>query len=425
MVDCAAVADVFITYATQDRHRAALVAEALTQSKLSVWFDQGVPTRSTIAEAINRELARAKCVLVLWSRHAVQSMWVREQAATGRDRGILLAVFIERVDVPSAFHEIHTYDLSTWNGSLDAPAFKQLTEAIQVLVEQSPRPATSPEKANPELEIGPTERREDLGGGYVVITMLAPRPGVVRWTVKVGTSVQAGERVAEIRGAEATAFLYAPDVGELAERFVAEGAQVEPGQPVALIRQLPPTQAGQVGLPKPTAARRKAQGNPPALAARPTLFLCYRREDSQDAAGRLHDTFVQSYGADRVFMDIDSVPLGVDFVEHVSRQIAGCAAVIVMIGKQWLKIKDKSRRRRLDNDDDLVRAEIAAALQQKIPVIPVLVQAAQMPTTQDLPDNIRPLARRNGIELSPTRWKTDVERLIKELDRVMKPSSGS
>ena len=156
-----------------------------------------------------------------------------------------------------------------------------------------------------------------------------------------------------------------------------------------------------------------------------TIFLCYRREDTQDAAGRLHDRLVDTYGRDRVFMDIDSVPLGIDFVEHVTEQIGKCSAVIVMIGKQWQTIKDKKRRRRLDNDDDLVRAEIRAALQQKVPVIPVTVQNAAMPQAEDLPDDIRLLARRNGIDLSATRWTTDVERLIKELDRVMKPSSGS
>jgi hypothetical protein len=152
----------------------------------------------------------------------------------------------------------------------------------------------------------------------------------------------------------------------------------------------------------------------------PSIFLCYRREDTQDAAGRLHDRLVNAYGQERVFMDIDSVPLGIDFVEHVTEQIGSCIAVIVMIGKQWHAIKDKKRRRRLDNEDDLVRAEIRAALKQKIPVIPVTVQNAAMPQAEDLPDDIRLLARRNGIDLSATRWTTDVERLIKELDRVMK-----
>jgi len=150
------------------------------------------------------------------------------------------------------------------------------------------------------------------------------------------------------------------------------------------------------------------------------LFICYRREDTQDAAGRLHDRLTDAYGDDRVFMDIDSVPLGVDFVDHVTEQIGRCTAVIVMIGRQWLTTEDKRGRKRLETESDLVRVEVSAALQRKIPVIPVLVQDADMPRADDLPDDIRLLARRNGIELSATRWKTDVERLIKELDRVMK-----
>jgi hypothetical protein len=118
-------------------------------------------------------------------------------------------------------------------------------------------------------------------------------------------------------------------------------------------------------------------------------------------------------------MDIDSVPLGIDFVEHVSQQIARCSAVIVMIGRQWLKLKDKHRRRRLDDNDDLVRVEIATALKQGVPVIPVLVQEVAMPDAADLPENIRSLSRRHGTALSAIRWRTDVDRLIKELDRVM------
>jgi TIR domain len=163
-------------------------------------------------------------------------------------------------------------------------------------------------------------------------------------------------------------------------------------------------------------------GPPPtALARAARLFLCYRREDAQDAAGRLYDRLVDVFGTDSVFMDIDSVPLGVDFVDHVAEQIARCSAVIVMIGKQWLTIKDKKRRRRLDNPDDLVRAEIAAALQQKIPVIPVIVQNASMPSADDLPENIRLLARRNGIQLRPEQWREGVERLLKELNPLLTP----
>jgi hypothetical protein len=118
-------------------------------------------------------------------------------------------------------------------------------------------------------------------------------------------------------------------------------------------------------------------------------------------------------------MDIDSVPLGIDFVDHVQQQISSCRAVIVMIGRQWLTIQDKRGNRRLHDPEDLVRLEIAAALTQKIPVIPVLVQNAPMPDRDDLPDDLRLFTRRNGIALRHDQWREGVARLLKELDPVM------
>jgi hypothetical protein len=155
-------------------------------------------------------------------------------------------------------------------------------------------------------------------------------------------------------------------------------------------------------------------------AAPRTLFICYRREDTEDAAGRLKDHLAGAYSAERVFMDIDSIPLGIDFVDHVNAQIAQCSVVIVMIGRQWLSIRDKKRRRRLDDVNDMVRVEVAAALKQQIPVIPVVVQSASMPTADELPEDIRLLARRNGIRLQSEQWKDGVDRLLRELERYMK-----
>jgi hypothetical protein len=184
-----------------------------------------------------------------------------------------------------------------------------------------------------------------------------------------------------------------------------------------------------VAQDSPTPITTAAPGNaahmapavqPPRLAEPKKLFLSYRREDTADAAGRLHDGLVSAFGSLTVFMDIDSVPLGADFVEHISNRIDGSAGVLVVIGRQWLSVKDNKGRQRLFNDDDFVRTEVAAALRLKVPVIPVLVQGAEMPNADELPEDIRPLTRRNGIELSAIRWHTDLERLIKELDRVMK-----
>jgi hypothetical protein len=149
------------------------------------------------------------------------------------------------------------------------------------------------------------------------------------------------------------------------------------------------------------------------------IFICYRREDTQGEAGRLYDRLTDTFGASQVFMDIDSVPLGIDFVDRVKEQISNCRAVIVMIGRQWLTIPDKRGNRRLDDSEDLVRVEIAAALKQHVPVIPVLVQNASIPDREDLPDDLRLLTRRNGIALRHDQWREGVERLLKELDPTM------
>ena len=115
----------------------------------------------------------------------------------------------------------------------------------------------------------------------------------------------------------------------------------------------------------------------------PTLFLCYRRDDTEDAAGRLYDRLFDAYGSDRVFMDIDSVPLGVNFVTHIKQQLQGCAAVLVMIGRGWTTMPDPQGNRRLDDPADHVRVEVATALQQGVLVIPILVQNASMPRAAD------------------------------------------
>ena len=183
----------------------------------------------------------------------------------------------------------------------------------------------------------------------------------------------------------------------------------------------------------PQESTRSNGDEPPSLVAntrnerisRGPVLICYRREDAPDAAGRLHDHLNYQYGAQRVLIDLDDVPLGVNFVDHVAEHVQGCSAVVVIIGRHWLTATGKRGNRRLEDDFDYVRLVVAAALRLNVPILPVFVQDAEMPAADELPEDIRPLARRNGIELSATRWQSGVERLIKELDRLMKPSGGS
>jgi len=147
------------------------------------------------------------------------------------------------------------------------------------------------------------------------------------------------------------------------------------------------------------------------------LFINYRREDTRHAAGRLYDRLIQRFGDDQVFMDIDQIEPGEDFVEVINRKVGTCDIAIVAIGRHWLHATDESGKRRLDDEDDFVRMEIVAALQRNIRVIPVLVDGARMPGKHDLPEALAPLSRRNAIELSETRFHADVNRLIEAIEK--------
>jgi hypothetical protein len=94
---------------------------------------------------------------------------------------------------------------------------------------------------------------------------------------------------------------------------------------------------------------------------------------------RLYDALVAHFGSDLVFIDIDSIRAGQNFADVIDKRIAPCSVVFVLIGKGWLKSVDDQGHRRLDDPHDFVRLEIASALAQQIPVIPVLVGDAKMP----------------------------------------------
>src|SRR5882724_4143611 len=126
------------------------------------------------------------------------------------------------------------------------------------------------------------------------------------------------------------------------------------------------------------------------------IFISYRREDAAGYAGRLYDRLAAHFGPDRVFMDVEGIEPGVDFVDAIERAVGSCEVLIVIIGKDWLAV-DGAGKRRLDDPGDFVRIETAAALARHIRVVPVLVDEAAMPSADQLPANLAPLARRQAV----------------------------
>jgi len=145
-----------------------------------------------------------------------------------------------------------------------------------------------------------------------------------------------------------------------------------------------------------------------------TIFISYRRSDTEGYAGRLADSLTTYFGEGRVFRDVGSIAPGQDFTERISRVIAGSGAVLVLIGPGWLEPRDGGRPR-LHEPDDHLAAEIGAALEQHRLVVPVLVQRAAMPREDELPGRLAPLTRRNAVSLADETWISDVTRLAKVL----------
>ena len=149
------------------------------------------------------------------------------------------------------------------------------------------------------------------------------------------------------------------------------------------------------------------------------IFISYRRDETAYAAGWLFDRLAEQYGRGRIFKDVDSVVLGDDFVEVITAAVGSCDVLLALIGSRWLTIADEGGTRRLDDPNDFVRLELEAALARPVRVIPILVDGAPMPRADELPASLAPLVRRQALELSPSRFTSDTNRLLKVLDNAL------
>lgn len=150
------------------------------------------------------------------------------------------------------------------------------------------------------------------------------------------------------------------------------------------------------------------------------IFISYRRDDSAGYAGRLYDRLAAHFGADRVFMDVEGIEPGLDFVVAIEEAVGSCRVLIAVIGDEWTNSKDAAGRRRLDDPNDFIRLETGSALQRGIRVVPVLVGGAVMPLAPDLPDDLKALTRRQAIEINHKQWEASTGELIRTLESILK-----
>jgi hypothetical protein len=170
------------------------------------------------------------------------------------------------------------------------------------------------------------------------------------------------------------------------------------------------------------------QGDPYAVRQGPWLGRPRQRQvGSSSATGGkrppirrwLYARLVEHFGREQIFKDVDSLELGDEFPKVIADAVGACDVLLALVGKRWLTIADHDGKRRLENPDDFVRLEIEAALQRNVRVIPILVDGATMPRADELPSSLVRMVHRHALELSPTRFEFDTNRLLRVLDRTL------
>lgn len=147
------------------------------------------------------------------------------------------------------------------------------------------------------------------------------------------------------------------------------------------------------------------------------IFISYRRQDTKAIAGRIFDRLEAKFGRGGVFMDIDSIPPGVDFHDWLNDQVSRAEIVLALIGPGWADARDERGAPRLHNPNDFVRIELEAAVSRGIPLVPVLIDGAPPPRGDDLPDSLKPLTRRNAAFVDAGRdFNVHMVRLIEALE---------
>ncbi len=146
------------------------------------------------------------------------------------------------------------------------------------------------------------------------------------------------------------------------------------------------------------------------------IFISYRRQDTLETVGRLHDHLRRAFEEDRLFLDVERQAAGDDYRMVIDRALAHADVMLVVIGMEWLNAVNREGRRRLDQGDDMVRIELETAFARNLRVVPVLVEGATIPAAADLPPSLQPLCYRTAMPVRPDPdFQMDFQRLVEAL----------
>lgn len=154
-----------------------------------------------------------------------------------------------------------------------------------------------------------------------------------------------------------------------------------------------------------------------------SIFISYRRVGALVHARALFERLRHEFGPNEVFIDLEGVDYGLDFIDILNEQLNGCQVMLAVIDPQWATATDRQGRRRIDREFDYVRVEIVTALGRGIRTVPVLIDGAEMPDASDLPEPLRPLTRRNALMLDFNRFDAEISRLIAVIRKLLSSPS--
>lgn len=239
------MADVFISYASEDRDRVRPLAEALIGRGFSVWWDRALAAGQDYAATIERELKAAKAVVVVWTQSSAASTFVRDEAGRARDEGRLVPLLLDRVDIPLGFGAFQAEDFTRWNGGANAAQMQLLEEVLKAKLQGRDIDASAIER-----------RRRRLGARIRVVSLLT--------VIALVIGIAVGGK-----------YLFAPpppqtDLRAELLRLLAEG-QLTPQQAIQLAEIL---EAGALGEPQSVAMNEPSQPStgapaPPARSDAP------------------------------------------------------------------------------------------------------------------------------------------------------------
>jgi len=149
------------------------------------------------------------------------------------------------------------------------------------------------------------------------------------------------------------------------------------------------------------------------------IFISYRREDTSGESGRLKDNLEQIFGKENIFYDVETLEAGLNFDQSIAKALSESKVLLAMIGPHWMKVSDSKGIKRLQKPEDWVRKEIAEAIKRDLRVIPILVNGAEMPDPEELPEDLKELSLKHAQELTSSRWNYDVGVLSKVLEKLI------